>query len=94
MLDAIIAMYMRGKGFSRDDVEKTIEHCAPEAQVGQEARDWQRYAERTTSYAFSLPGDIWLAKRAKLRQQQEQHKREEEARREEMVQEAPRMRMR
>jgi len=93
MLDAIIAMYMRGKGFSRDDVEKTIEHCAPKAQAGQEARDWQRYAKRTASYAFSLPGDIWLAKRAEL-QKQGQQKQEEEAQREEIVQEAPRMRMR
>jgi len=88
MLDAVIAMYMRGRGFSRDDVEKAIEHCAPEAQTGQEARDWQRYAKRTASYAFSLPGDIWLAKRAELRKQKE------EVRREETVVETPRLRMR
>lgn len=66
-----------------------IQHCAPEAQAGHDIRNWQRYAKRTVSYAFSLPGDIWLAKHTELRQQKE------EVRREEMASiEAPRMRMR
>jgi len=86
-------MYMRGKGFSREEVAEAIQHCAPEAHAGQENRNWQRYAERTASYAFSLPGDIWLAKRAKLRQQ-EQQKREEKVRQDEVTQEAPKLRMR
>ena len=88
MLDAVIAMYMRGKGFSREEVAEAIEHCAPEAQAGQDTRDWQRYAKRTASYAFSLPGDIWLAKRAELREQRE------ELRQEEAVVQTPRLRMR
>ena len=71
-------MCMRERGFKREDIVDAIQHCVPEAQADQGARNWQRYAERAVSYAFGVPGDVWLAQGEEVRKQ-EQQKREEEA---------------
>lgn len=89
-LDSGIAMCMREKGFKREEVANAIQHCVPEAQAGQETRNWQRYAERVADYAFGLPGDLWLAQGAELRKQA-QEKRAAEARQEAVPPEAPRI---
>jgi hypothetical protein len=97
-LDAYIALRMREKGFTQELVLQTILQCAPPAQGEQTERDWRRYAERATAYAFGVAGDIKLAQSAALRE--EQRKNEEAAvqregePREETQKQAPRMRMR
>ena len=95
-LNAYVALQMRKEGFSREVVANTIFHCAPEDQPGQSERNWRRYTERITAYAFGIAGDMTLARgtAAKENQRQEQQKREDKARREEAAVETPRMRMR
>ena len=95
-LDALIALQMRNKGFTRDAIQNAIFQCAPEGQPTQPERDWQRYAERATAYAFGIAGDIVLARSAAVKenQRQEQQMREEEAQPEEARAEVSRMRMR
>lgn len=61
-VDAMIALRMRANGHSREAVEETIRACAPTIREAQSGRNWQRYAERTTDYAFGLAGDKDLAK--------------------------------
>lgn len=61
-VDAMIALRMRANGHSREAVEETIRACAPTIRKAQSGRNWQRYAERTTDYAFGLAGDRDLAK--------------------------------
>ena len=39
-----------------------LRQCAPTIREKNEGRDWQRYAERTAAYAFSVAGDVALAK--------------------------------
>jgi hypothetical protein len=91
-LDSIITLYMRNNGFMREAVRAAIFQCAPEGQPGQPERDWQRYAERATAYAFGLAGDVTLACAAVER---EKEKREQQERAENTQrQDAPRLRMR
>jgi hypothetical protein len=68
-LDAYIALRMREKGFKRETVLEAILQCAPQAQEGQDARDWRRYAERVTAYAFGVAGDMKLAQAAAYREE-------------------------
>ena len=95
-LNAYVALQMRKEGFSREAVADTIFQCIPEDQPGQPERNWRRYAERITAYAFGIAGDMVLARGAavKEKQPQEQQKHEDEARWEETAVEAPRLRMR
>ena len=92
-LNAYIVLQMRKEGFSREVVTETIFHCAQADRSGQSERNWRRYAERMTDYAFGVAGDMVLARgaAAKEQQRQEQQKQEEEARQEE-ARPAPRMR--
>jgi hypothetical protein len=82
-LDAHIALRMREKGFTQELVLQTILQCAPQTQSGQTERDWRRYAERATAYAFSVAGDIKLARSAALREEQRKNEEEAAGRREE-----------
>ena len=98
-LDAYIALCMREKGFKRKIVLETIAQYAPQGQEGQTERDWRRYAERATAYAFGVAGDVKLARAAayleeKRKNEEAAGQRSEEERREEAQQQAPRMRMR
>ncbi|MDR1947254.1 MAG: relaxase/mobilization nuclease domain-containing protein [Desulfovibrio sp.] len=101
-LDAYIALQMREKGYTREVVRETILQCAPKAQErqpDQKERDWQRYAERATAYAFGMAGDVKLAQAAayleeKRKEGEQIGQREAEERREKPQTEAPRMRMR
>jgi hypothetical protein len=98
-LDAYIALRMREKGFTQELVRQTILQCAPQAQSEQTERDWRRYAERATDYAFGVAGDIKLAKSAAYREEQREKEalakqQEEEKRLEEAQRQAPRLRMR
>jgi hypothetical protein len=97
-LDAYIALQMREKGFKREVVLEMIARCAPQHQPKQTERDWRRYAERATAYAFGVAGDVKLAKGAAYREEQrkkaEEIRQRDEERREEEQRQAPRMRMR
>jgi hypothetical protein len=103
-LDAYIALQMRDKGFYREVVLETILQCAPRGQKEQTERDWRRYAERATSYAFGVGGDIKLARAAtyleekrkneELDRQQKQERQRQEAERHEENQPTPKMRLR
>ena len=87
---------MRGTGFSRELIADTFERCLPEDQPGQPERNWRRYAERITAYAFGVMGDVQLARGAASRaaEKREQQEREDEARPAETIVEAPRLRIR
>lgn len=67
-VDAMIALRMRANGHSREAVEETIRACAPTIREAQSGRNWQRYVERTTDYAFGLAGDRDLAKNERYRE--------------------------
>jgi hypothetical protein len=89
---------MREKGFTQEAVLRTILQCAPQVQNKQTGRDWRRYAERATAYAFGVVGDVKLAKGAALLEEQRKNgeaagQREEE-RREEEWRQAPRKKTR
>jgi hypothetical protein len=91
-MDAYIALRMREKGFKREVVFETIFRYALQEQGEQTDRDWRRYAERATAYAFGMAGDVKLARSTILRE--EARKREEEARQKETERSTPKMRMR
>ena len=61
-VDAMIALRMHANGHSREAVEETIRACAPIIREAQFGHNLQRYAERTTDYAFGVAGDRDLAK--------------------------------
>jgi hypothetical protein len=65
--DAMIALRLRATGHSREDVAETMRQNAPEDQT--EIRDWNRYAERATAYAFGVAGDLELAARLRFLEQ-------------------------
>ncbi len=67
-VDAMIALRMRSNGHSREDVAGTICQCAPTIREGKEGRNWQRYAERTTDYAFGMAGDVDMAKNERYKE--------------------------
>lgn len=100
-MDALIALYMRKNGFSREAICNAILQCAPQAQPEHTARDWQRYAERAAIFAFGVAGDVALAHSAaaKEKERQEHAKLGEgarlaEERQEETPLQAPSLRMR
>ena len=97
-LDAYIALQMREKGFKREVVLETILQCAPQEQTEQADRDWRRYAERATAYAYGVAGDVKLARAAasleEKRKNEEAVRQREEERRSEAQRQAPQMRMR
>ena len=61
-VDAMIALRLRATGHSQQAVAEAVRQCAPTIREKNEGRDWQRYAERTAAYAFSVAGDVALAK--------------------------------
>ena len=61
-VDAMIALRLRATGHSQQAVSEAVRQCAPTIRENNEGRDWQRYAERTAAYAFSVAGDVALAK--------------------------------
>jgi hypothetical protein len=93
-MDAYIALRMREKGFTQEVVRQTILQCAPKAQGEQTERDWRRYAERATAYAFGVAGDIKLAQSAALLEEQRKNEEAAGQRQEEVQRQAPRMKMR
>ena len=66
-VDAMIALRMRANGHSREAVEETIRACAPTIREKQTGRNWQRYAERTSDYAFGPAGDRDLMRNGRYR---------------------------
>lgn len=66
-VDAMIALRMRANGHSREAVEETIRACAPTIWEKQTGRNWQRYAERTSDYAFGPAGDRDLMRNGRYR---------------------------
>jgi hypothetical protein len=54
-LDAQVAVRLRVAGYRRDAIAQAIREAAP-MQRPNERRDWDRYAQRTADFAFSLPG--------------------------------------
>ena len=56
--DTKIAVSMRISGYSRKEVLLAILHGA--GQVSKDSRNWRRYAERVTDYAFGLAGEIFM----------------------------------
>ena len=54
-LDAHVAVRLRVAGYRRDAIAQAIREAAP-MQRPNERRDWDRYAQRTADFAFSLPG--------------------------------------
>ncbi len=92
-VDAMIALRLRATGHSPQAVTDAIFQCAPAIRQGRaqnEGRDWHRYAERTTAYAFGVAGDVTLAKNQRFLE----HWRKIEGTVQEEKQEAPRVRMR
>jgi hypothetical protein len=69
--DARIALLMRAEGYSREAVAEAIWHSASELR-SDEKRNWQRYAARTTNYAFGLSGDMELAKLSRNEEKSEE----------------------
>lgn len=61
-VDAMIALRLRVTGHSQQSVAEAVRQCAPTIREKNEGRDWLRYAERTAAYAFSVAGDVALAK--------------------------------
>jgi hypothetical protein len=94
--DAMIALRMRATGHSQEAVAATVRENAPEAH--QETRDWNRYADRTTAYAFGVAGDVELAQRLRFLEQWKRiegmEKEPDAPKPEEPDAEAPRRRMR
>ena len=58
----MIALRLRATGHSQQAVAEAVRQCAPTIREKNEGRAWQRYAERTAAYAFSVAGDLALAK--------------------------------
>lgn len=66
-VDAMIALRMRSNGHSREVVKETIRVCAPTIREKRTGRNWQRYAERTSDYAFGPAGDRDLMRNERYR---------------------------
>ncbi|MCX4310564.1 MAG: DNA-primase RepB domain-containing protein [Desulfovibrio sp.] len=65
-VDAMIALRMRANGHSPQAVLAAIRECAPAIRTGTDKRrDWQKYAERTTNYAFGFAGDRDMERNAR-----------------------------
>lgn len=61
-VDAMIALRLRATGHSQQNIAEAVRQCAPTIREKNEGRKWLRYAERTAAYAFSVAGDVALAK--------------------------------
>ena len=59
-IDSMIAVRLRATGHSPQDVAEALYECAPTIRQNPEGRDWQRYAERTVNYAFTVGGEITI----------------------------------
>ena len=57
-IDSMIAVRLRATGHSPQDVAEALYECAPTIRQNPEGRDWQRYAERTVNYAFTVGGEM------------------------------------
>jgi hypothetical protein len=53
--DATVALRMRATGHDQASIELAIREGAPQARP-EERRDWDQYAKRAATFAFSLPG--------------------------------------
>jgi hypothetical protein len=100
-VDAMIALWMRCAGYTRQEVANEIHRKARPTR--KEGRDWDDYINRTVWYAFGAAGDIDIAAfkprpEKILAFHQEAEKLEAarlgEVRQEEVEREAPRLRMR
>lgn len=56
-VDAMIAVRLRATGHSTEAVQAAISDCASTWREKAESRDWEQYAQRTTTYAFGVAGD-------------------------------------
>lgn len=88
-VDAMIALRLRATGHSQQAVAETVRQCAPTIREKNEGRNWQRYAERTAAYAFSVAGDVALAKNERYREHWQKIEGAQETR-----QETPQLRLR
>ena len=85
----MIALRLRATGHSQQAVAETVRQCAPTIREKNEGRNWQRYAERTAAYAFSVAGDVALAKNERYREHWQKIEGAQETR-----QETPQLRLR
>jgi hypothetical protein len=95
-LDAMIALWMRCTGYTRQEVANEMYKKARPLRA--ESRDWKDYAHRMVWYAFGAAGNIDIAAH-KLTQESilsfhQEAERLEAARVGEVAREAPRLRMR
>ncbi len=63
-VDAMIAVRMRATGHNPNEIQQAIMMCGPSFREN-EQRNWERYAERTVEYAFSLRADKELQRNEK-----------------------------
>jgi hypothetical protein len=64
-VDSMIALRLRATGHSQEAVRDVIRTEAPAWRGTDAKRDWERYASRTTDYAFGVPGDRDLQRHEK-----------------------------
>ncbi len=96
-VDSMIALRLRATGHSPQAVTDAIIQCAPTIRQGRaknEGRDWHRYAERTTAYAFGVAGDVALARNERYLEHWRKIEGVEVERQEQQKQELPRLWMR
>ena len=61
-VDSMIAVRLRARGHSPQEIADAISQCAPTIREKPQRRDWGRYAERTACYAFGAGGDMVIDK--------------------------------
>ena len=57
-IDSMIAVRLRDMRHSPQEVAEALYECAPTIRQNPEGRDWQRYAERTVNYTFTVGGEM------------------------------------
>ena len=67
-VDAMIALRLRSNGYSKEDVEHAIRTCSQAIHNSGIGRNWERYAKRTTAYAFGYAGKRDLERNARFGQ--------------------------
>ena len=78
----MIALRLRATGHSQQTVAEAVRQRAPTIREKNEGRNWQRYAERTAAYAFSVAGDVALAKNERYLEHWQKIERAHDARQE------------
>lgn len=66
-VDSMVAIRMRVTGHSQEEIAGALRKCASAMREQPEAHDWDDYAERTVSYAFSPKGDQQAAELGRYR---------------------------